>query len=151
MSYAKGTGVAPEKSRVEIERLLVKHRATQHGVNFDNEKGVAIVIFTISKRVVSFMVDMPKRDQFKGARNGYWPTESKIDDLWQQAIRERWRVLLMALKGKFAAVESGIETFEQAFFYHLQVPGGGTVGEHVMPRYQAAMAAPGTPLLGAGR
>jgi hypothetical protein len=57
----------------------------------------------------------------------------------------------MVLKGKFVAVETGVESFEQAFFYYLQVPGGGTVGEHVMPRYQQTLANPSTPLLGAGR
>lgn len=150
MTYARGTDTSPEKSRVEIEKLLVKMRATQHGVGFDNEKGEAIVQFTIEKKKVAFRVVMPKRETFKVARNGYYPSETKIDELWQQAIREKWRALLMVLKGKFVAVETGVETFEQAFFYHLQLPQGGTVGEHVAPAYREALMNPTQKTLTAG-
>jgi len=170
MGYAKGTDVAPEKSRAEIEKLLTKQKVSQVGVNMDLANGRAIVLFTMPgvvitpaqvwpkvdevrgpPRVVSFAVKMPKREDFNKSRHGYLPTADKVDALWQQAIRERWRNLLMVLKGKFVAIESGVETFEEAFLCHLQVPSGGTVGEHVMPRYQQAIANPGSPLLGSGR
>jgi hypothetical protein len=82
MTYAKGTETSPEKSRVEIEKLLVRMKATQHGVGFDNEKGEAIVQFTINKRVVAFRVAMPKREQFNKSRHGYFPSASKVDELW---------------------------------------------------------------------
>jgi len=171
MSYAQGTKVAPEKSRAEIEKLLTKQKVSQVGVNMDLANGRAIVLFTMPgavvtpaaqwpkvvaevrspPRVVSFAVKMPKREDFNKSRNGYLPTADKVDSLWEQAIRARWRNLLMVLKGKFAAIESGVETFEEAFLCHLQVPSGGTVGEHVMPRYQQAIANPGAPLLGSGQ
>lgn len=150
MTYARGTDTSPEKSRVEIEKLLVKMKATQHGVGFDNEKGEAIVQFTIEKRQVAFRVAMPKREQFNKMKRGYYPTSSKVDELWQQAVREKWRALLMVLKGKFVAVETGVESFEQAFFYHLQLPQGGTVGEHVMPAYRDALQFPTQKTLTAG-
>ena len=150
MAYAKGTEVSPEKSRVEIEKLLVKMKATQHGVGFDNERAEAIIQFTIDKRQVSLRVAMPKRESFNKSRHGYFPTASKVDELWQQAIREKWRGLLMVLKAKFIAIEQGVESFEQAFFYWLQLPQGGTVGEHVMPAYREALQHPTQKTLTAG-
>lgn len=151
MGYAAGTQVTAEKSRVEIEKLLVKQKATQHGVGFDTERGEAIIQFTIDKRQVALRVAMPKREAFAKSRHGYYPTAGKVDELWQQAIRERWRGLLMVLRAKFVAIETGVESFEQAFFYWLQLPTGGTVGEVVMPKYHQAIANPQVPMLGAGR
>lgn len=148
--FASNTQVSPEKSRVEIEKLLTKMKATQGGVGFDSEKGEAVVQFTINKQHVAFRVSMPKREAFNKSKRGYFPTASKVDELWEKAMRQRWRACLMVLKGKFTAVETGVETFEQAFFYHLQLPQGGTVGEHVMPAYRDALMNPTQKTLTAG-
>lgn len=148
--YARDTKVDPSRSREEIERLLFKRKASKVGVATDNAVGVATVAFQIGKAAVSFQVKLPHRDEFKQLRHGWTRTESAIDETHQKAIRQRWRSVLMVLKGKFAAIDAGVETFEQAFFYHLHVPSGGTVGEHVISRYQQAMNDPKKPLLGTG-
>jgi hypothetical protein len=51
-----------------------------------------------------------------------------------QAERSRWRALLLSIKAKLVSVESGIETFEDAFMAHVVMPDGGTVSEHVGKR-----------------
>lgn len=53
----------------------------------------------------------------------------------------RWRTLLLCLKAKLESVESGIETFEDAFLAQIVMPDGGTVAEHVRPRIAEAYAA----------
>lgn len=176
--FAKGTGVAAEKSRAKIEKLLRARKATQLGVSFDDENGEAIVIFTMPgklitaaepakswtnpptpataevrepKQTVSFVVKMPKRSAFAKDHRGYIAPEWKVTQLHEQAIRERWRCLLMVLKGKFTAIDAEIEDFETAFLPHLLVPSGGTVRDHVMPAYRSSLSNPGAPLLGSGR
>ncbi len=57
---------------------------------------------------------------------------------WEQACRSRWRALFLCIKAKLESIESGIETFEDAFLAHIQMPDGHTVAEHVRPRIAAA-------------
>ena len=61
--------------------------------------------------------------------NGRWPNDDQKYARWEQACRERWRALVLCLKGKLESIESGIETFEQAFLAHTFLPSGETFGE----------------------
>ncbi|WP_210205670.1 hypothetical protein [Pseudaminobacter salicylatoxidans] len=63
---------------------------------------------------------------------------------WEQACRSRWRALYLCIKAKLESIDSGIETFEDAFLAHIQMPDGHSVSEHVLPRIAAAYA--GEPL-----
>ena len=40
----------------------------------------------------------------------------------------------MVIKAKLESVESGIETFEQAFLANVVLPGGTTVGDYMTPQ-----------------
>jgi hypothetical protein len=57
---------------------------------------------------------------------------------WEQACRQRWRALLLCIKAKLEAVECEITTFEEEFMAHIVLPGGGTVGQHVLPQIAEA-------------
>jgi hypothetical protein len=57
---------------------------------------------------------------------------------WEQACRSRWRALFLCIKAKLESIESGIETFEDAFLAHIQMPDGKTVAEHVKPNIAIA-------------
>jgi hypothetical protein len=48
--------------------------------------------------------------------------------------REKWRAQLLCIKAKLVSVDSGIETFEDAFMAHVVMPDGQTVADHVRPR-----------------
>jgi hypothetical protein len=50
----------------------------------------------------------------------------------QKAQRQKWRALLLCIKAKLEAVESKIETFEEAFLAHVVMPDGKTVGDHTL-------------------
>jgi hypothetical protein len=56
----------------------------------------------------------------------------------ERTRREKWRALLLSIKAKLVSVESGIETFEEAFMAHVVMPDGSTVSEHVKPRIETA-------------
>src|SRR5262245_44396717 len=57
---------------------------------------------------------------------------------WEQACRQRWRALALAIKAKLEAVESGIATFEEEFLAYVVMPDGQTVGQHVLPNVERA-------------
>ena len=114
MAYANRTVVPVERSRSQITTLLEKHKASRIMVGYDSDR--AMVGFVYSERVIRFTVLLPPRNS-------------------EQRLRQRWRALLLALKAKLECVESGIETFEEAFLAHVVVPGTGrTVGEDLIPR-----------------
>ena len=56
MAYAESTTVPVEKTRAEIERLLVKFKCTQFVVGSDNEAHTAMVQFKAQNRIIRFLV-----------------------------------------------------------------------------------------------
>lgn len=132
--YAKGTEVAVAKTKMEIEALLMKWKAGRTAMA--QEPGRAIIMFELANRRVRFEMPLPGRDEkrFTYQRNGWKrKTAEAAEKAWEQACREKWRALFLTVKAKFVSVESGVETFEEAFLAHLVVPGGGTVGQHALP------------------
>lgn len=139
MTYASGTTVTVRRSREEIEELLLKHEAERIG--FVMEARVASVGFTIDGWSVRFKVQLPSDDEAKekaprGRYNWQEPPKSNRDAWVARTERERWRALLLCIKAKLVSVESGVESFEQAFMAHLVLPGGRTVGEEQLPQLQ---------------
>lgn len=144
MSYAEGTEVPVEKSRIEIERLLLRFGAVKVGVL--QEPGSATVYFATKEGWnVQMRIPLPTdEDAQKVTRNGWALTDGARRSWVEQRARERWRQLLLVLKAKFTALENGVETFEQLFLAHL-VLGGQPVGERLLPAIRAAQEM-GTPL-----
>lgn len=85
----------------------------------------------------------PQRAQRKGAVRR-----------WEQACRQRWRALLLVVKAKLEAIETGIATFDGEFMANIVLPGGGTVGDWMTPQIERAYltgAVPAMlPMLGEG-
>lgn len=119
--YAKGTTVVVSKSKAEIERVLEKYGAKSFG-HF-SEKGRAIIVFEAKDRRLRFDVPLPPDLTMRGA---------------EQLARERWRALLLCIKAKLEAVESKIETFDEAFLSHIVMPDGMTAAQHAIPRIEQA-------------
>ncbi len=120
MAYAEKTKVPAEQSRTEIERLLAKYKTSAVAV-FSSADQSAIAFEMHARRII-FRLSMPKGDDARA----------------QQARRQKWRALLLAIKAKLTSVEDGIETFEDAFMAHIVMPDGLTVAEHVKPRIASA-------------
>lgn len=64
-------------------------------------------------------------------------TPLQLQQAHEQADRQRWRALLLVIKAKLEAVESGIAIFEQEFLAFVVLADGRTVGDCVVPRLQA--------------
>lgn len=141
MAYAETTSVSVSKTKGDIDGLLRKHRAAGFGV-FE-EQTRAILVFEMAHRRIVFHLPLPSTDEkrFTHYKRGYTEHRRTADaalTAWEQACRARWRALFLCIKAKLESIESGIETFEDAFLAHIQMPDGHSVSEHVRPRIATA-------------
>ena len=131
--FAENTSVSVDKSRAEIEKLIVRYGATSTA--FMNAPGRALIMFEAKNRKIVFELPLPSQDEKRFQRDGRGSlrTVEKKLEAWEQACRQRWRALALVIKAKLEAVESGITTFEDEFLSHIMMPDGQTVGAHVKP------------------
>ena len=145
--YADRTSVPVDRSRAEVERLLIKNGASQFV--FGSANGQALLAFEMPSvdsdgervsRRLRFLVPMPV------------PGRSMTEQRAKAETRRRWRALLLVLKAKLEAVASSIVTFDQEFLAHIVVDGSATVGDRFVPTLTKAIKAGGDmpPLLGSG-
>lgn len=138
MAYAENTSVSVSKTKGEIDGLLRKHCATGFG-SFE-EQSRALLVFQMQERRIRFELPLPNQDekQFTMTARGQQRSADSAMQAWEQACRSRWRALFLCIKAKLESIESGIETFEDAFLAHIQMPDGSLVSENVRPRIAAA-------------
>jgi len=154
--YAEDTPVTPEQSRSEIERTLARFGADQFG--YMQKEGAVAILFRARGRAIRIVVKLPPASEFrhypprKGQRNPRERTDQSRRQAHEKEIRRRWRSLLLLVKAKLEAVESGITLFEQEFLAHIVLAGGTTVGEWAIPQLKqlAATDAADLPALGGG-
>ena len=130
--YASQTVVSSERSRAEIETTLTRYGAT--GFMYGWADANAVVMFQMTERRVKFLLPLPDRGAFEKTPAGR--RTRGIDGqlaAFDQAVRQRWRALLLVIKAKLEAVESGITEFEDEFMAHIVMPDGRTVSEHIRP------------------
>lgn len=114
MAYAETTKVPVTQTKGDIEKLVEKYKSTSFGIMTTKEH--AHVMFRIGEREVLFRVPMPEDPQ---------------------KSRARWRALLLVIKAKLESVDTGIETFEDAFLANIVMPDGRTVADHVRPAIES--------------
>lgn len=129
--YASGTTVSVEKSKAELDKLLAVAGAHQRSLGSDDQRGMAFVIFAIKAnaqtaavRQVRLELALPKISDFQRiyGRRGKSPEQR-----YEQACRERWRLLVLLVKAKLEAVAAGITTVEREFLADVLLPDGKTV------------------------
>lgn len=153
MSYALNTEVSIEKSKAEIERMIMKHGASRFMSGSDNN--AAFVAFSIKNKTVRFKLPLPDRlsKQFTHGRRGnsslsYQRNPDDAYRVWEQACRSRYRALALCIKAKLEAVEQGITTFEAEFLAHFVMPNNQTIGETLIPQLEDACILGKLPQLG---
>jgi hypothetical protein len=130
MAYAEETKVPFERSIMEMLSALRSAGADQIA-QFEGRDRFSVQ-FTLHDRMVRFTVpfksidDMPTRN----GRNQVL-TKTQREQRLQQSRRQRGRALLLTVKAKLESVESGIETFEQAFLAHVVMADGQTVYDRI--------------------
>jgi hypothetical protein len=132
--YAENTSVPVDRSRAEIERVLVKYGANGFGYTWERrpvpvdpprmhgpktrEQEFAAIAFQFKERRIRLDIPMPE-----DARE----------------VRQRWRAALLVIKAKLEAVASGISTLEAEFLASIVTEDGRTVGQIVIPKMTEAV------------
>lgn len=108
--YAVDTKVPVINTRNEIEQTLSKFGATSLGFAIKPEQSV--VFFEHEGRRIRF--DLPV----------------KVGDA-EKILRQKWRALFLSIKAKLVSVDTGIETFEEAFLAHVVLADGAKLYDAV--------------------
>lgn len=151
MRYATDTAVSVSKTRGEIEDLVTRSGASKFFSGAEDGRAFIGFVMRCNEkpcpdctgtsplrnrwmcelcaksgkvhdlRNVMFELPLPKAEGFKlDGRRRPRPPE-KQHEAWEQACRSSWRALHLAIKAKLVSVESGVESFEEAFLAQLVV------------------------------
>ena len=114
--YAQSTRVPVVRSQLEIKDTLIRYGAESFG--FFEKGECATIMFAIDGLGIKIQVPYP--------------------DCNDQEIRQRWRALLLVIKAKLEAIDSGISTFETEFLPFILMPDGQTIGQTFLPQIKEA-------------
>lgn len=136
-TFAKDTSVTPEQSMAEIKATLKRWGASGLA-QYEDERCVKIG-FKTKDRQVKFSLPLPDMNSDEFIRKAGNQTGRKgefSEKQYDQAVRQRYRALLLTIKAKLESVETGIETFEEAFMAQLVLPDGRTMDEWAAPQIE---------------
>jgi hypothetical protein len=134
--YAARTDVPADRSRAEIERLLVRYGATAFQYGWEGD--VAAIGFKLQDRYVRILLPMPERTDVARSATGKQRSDTSQQRAYEQAVRQRWRALVLIIKAKLEAIASGITTLEREFMADVVMPNNETVGQWLQPQIEAA-------------
>jgi hypothetical protein len=144
--YAEKTTVPIERSRAEIEGILRRYGAKEFGHRWSETR--AVIEFLANDRAVRFTLPLPARDKFATRivrRQRQRCTPEQQEHLWDQACRQRWRALALAIKAKFETIAAGISEFETEFLAYVIDPvTRETIGNLMRPQIAERYVGNGT-------
>jgi hypothetical protein len=162
--YAANTGVSVERSKGELDSLLAKAGAKQRALLNDEDRGQAVVVFSLQERQVKLSMSFPTymtllhEAQVQPPRGwrGWTPAQREkwLRGEVVQCERQRWRGLLLCVKAKLELIADGSSTLEREFMADILLPDGRTVQETIGPRiaeaYSGGHMPPMLPAYGGG-
>lgn len=126
--------------------MLKRYGATKFAL-FDEGDMVAIG-FEMKERRCKMVLSLPNLNEFQRTPDRRIVRKpDAMKSAHAQAVKAKYRSLFLVIKAKLEAIESGIETFEQAFMAHIMLPNGKTVGEQIIPQVKDAYVGGGMPML----
>jgi hypothetical protein len=141
--YAAGTDVPQDRSRAELERVLQRYGATgfAYAWSTDTTPAATLVEFVVRGRRVRLTVPLPDRSEYSSTPTGLRRTDSATDSAHAQAVRARWRAVVLIVKAKLEAVDAGVVTFDEEWLPYLVTAGGQTVAQVLAPQLDAGLSA----------
>jgi hypothetical protein len=133
--YAAVTEVPADRSRAEIERILVRYGADKFQYGGDDALHLAAGSFRLGGRFRRIRIPLPTRESFRTTEQGRARTPGGITS-YEQAVRSRWRAAALIINPGLEAIEAGISTLEQEFLAKGLLPNNQTVGEWVGPQVE---------------
>lgn len=125
--YAKNTSVPISRSKTQIEETLLRYGIGEFGMG-TSPRGDGI-IFKKGDRMYKINVPNPDPDNYS------------TDARYEQARRQRWRILLLSIKAKLEEIEAGLISFDDQFLAYMALPDGSTVGDFMRLPENAEMLA----------
>ena len=143
MKAYRKTQTNAARSQEGIRKVLAKYGAD--GVQFSEDWKERILLirflYSASKRQHSILFRVPIPEIPESVRNRKRTTE-QIARFRDQALRSVWRALFYAIKSRMESVDFGIESFEEAFLSHFEIPGTTSqIGDVLIPRLQSGKLA----------
>jgi hypothetical protein len=132
--YASNTQVTADRSRQEIERLLMRFGAGQFGYLTDVQNNRAHIMFVYRGLRIRISVSLPKESDFNKTPKGRRKKDNQIKVDYEKEMRRRWRSLTLLVKAKLVAVEDGVATFEEEFLPYILWGNGQTTAEQLSGR-----------------
>ena len=128
-SYSQTT-VRVEKSQGDITRELARYGVfmVQHTQTNDVFSVAFQVELEEQKKPITLRIDVP-----------YKREEDEEDNFGWKKQRIKYRVLFFYVKGLFNAWDGGLKAFMNLFIGHIVLPGGRTVSQDLLPKYQMAI------------
>ena len=136
MAYAKKTNVPVSRSKAEIERTLERYGATAF-VSGWNDHGEAMVGFKMENRNVKFIMPSVERIIYGDVVESEPRRKTKTKQQMEQVERSAWRSMLLLIKAKLEAVESGFTVFDEEFLPHIVTDDGATVYERLRDQIES--------------
>lgn len=144
MPYAEGTSTPVSRSRDELQRALEKAKAEEVGFVYGQD-GRTRVAFRIAGLLCEIRLPPLDKSAIEASRS---PRSWKsVEELIAAEERRRWRALLLIVKAKLEAAESGISTLEQEFFANVILRNGKLLIDELRPKLKALASDPNGPRL----
>lgn len=147
--FAAHTSVDVQKTKLELERLLVKHGAAQYGNAHDDAAGIAVCYFALGGRSIRLQIPIPKLDAWPDPKLADYQQKKKCPQMWgrwgeatraqwvrqqwEQVCRTRWRCMLLIVKAKLELIGMNLSTVDREFLADITLPDGRSVGEWLKP------------------
>lgn len=129
-NYAKNANVSVEQTQLEIQKLLQKNGATKFGIDFTSNT----LLFELKQKSIKLIVPLPSISDFEFTLAHIKRQQYQIEKVYEQAIKQRWRALLLIVKAKMEAISSRITTIEQEFLPSILLPNGQTLSQYIIPQ-----------------
>jgi hypothetical protein len=114
--FAERTSVPVGQTRAQLETLLRRYGADQMLVGWRD--GAAVVGFRIKGLQIKLTLQLPTGD----------------DRAAEAETKRLWRSLLLVVKAKLEACNSGIAVLEDEFAAYVVMPNGSTFGDWARPQ-----------------
>ena len=133
----EGTGGVTEglKQRV-VMPMTGSYKETDHVLGHELVHSFQYDIGLSKEDTIRFALGMPNVGEFHQTPTGQPRTQLAAENECGKARRQRWRALVLIVKAKLEAIESGIATFEAEFLPYTVLPNKQTVDEWLGPKIE---------------
>jgi len=131
--YAQKTTVDVGRSLQEIQDLLRRYGATQFLIDYEQNR---IGFSLLSRKVIFTMPAVNIDHTIQKTPTGKNRNADAQQTALAQKERQQWRALLLIIKAKLEAIDSGITTLDQEFMAFYLLKNGQTLAQTILPQLQ---------------